>query len=113
MDLGQVGERWHHFMELIKATSESGPVIMYRTVLVNLLQIGPSEKVKLLIVLPFPLPSTEVLGNYTLRENHLLCDLFMPQEREADSWNLTETITLTAALAFAFLQDLVEESLAH
>ena len=37
MDLGQVGERWHHFMELIKATSESGPVIMYRTVLVNLL----------------------------------------------------------------------------
>lgn len=42
-----------------------------------------------------------------LSEHHLLCDLFLSWEREADSWNLRETITFTEAPVSAFPQDLV------
>lgn len=68
---------------------------------------GIFREVNFLIVLTFPLPSTEVLGNYALWEHHLPCDLFLSWEGNADSWILTETITLTEAPFFAFLRDMV------
>lgn len=66
-----------------------------------------SSEVNFLIVLTFPLLSTEVVGHYAFWEHHPPCDLFLSWEGNADSWNLTETITLTEAPCFAFLRDMV------